>query len=74
MRRSVAWLQRGWSTVGFTFAVEAVLAAAPPGSSVVGGWRSVKRISTIDLMPLKPYFHGTTSRSGAPFWLGSTLP
>src|SRR5262245_28389056 len=40
----------------------------------VGGWRSVKRISTIDLMPLKPYFHGVISRSGAPFWFGSTLP
>ena len=25
-------------------------------------------------MPLKPYFHGTTSRSGAPFWFGSVLP
>ena len=34
----------------------------------------MKRILTIDLMPLKPYFHGTTSRSGAPFWFGSTLP
>ena len=40
---------------------------------VPGGRRllSAKRILTIDLMPLKPYFHGTTSRSGAPFWLGS---
>jgi hypothetical protein len=40
----------------------------------VGGCFSTKRILTIDLMPLKPYFHGTTSRSGAPFWFGSTLP
>ena len=40
----------------------------------VGGWRSVKRISTIDLMLLKPYFQGTTSRSGAPFWFGSGCP
>ncbi len=23
---------------------------------------------------LKPYFHGTTSRTGAPFWFGSTSP
>jgi hypothetical protein len=23
---------------------------------------------------LKPYFQGTTSRTGAPFWLGSTSP
>jgi hypothetical protein len=29
---------------------------------------------TIDLMPLKPYFHGTTSRIGAPFWLGKVSP
>ena len=35
---------------------------------------SVKRISTIDLMPLKPYFQGTTSRSGAPFWFGRDWP
>ena len=27
-------------------------------------------IRTIDLMPLKPYFQGTTKRKGAPFWLG----
>jgi hypothetical protein len=25
----------------------------------------------MDLPLLKPYFHGTTSRTGAPFWLGS---
>ena len=40
----------------------------------VFGWVSVRRMRTIDLMPLKPYFHGTTSRSGAPFWLGSVRP
>ena len=34
----------------------------------------MKRILTIDLTPLKPYFQGTTSRSGAPFWFGSILP
>ena len=27
-------------------------------------------IRTIDLMPLKPYFQGTTRRKGAPFWFG----
>jgi hypothetical protein len=27
-------------------------------------------IRTIDLIDLKPYFHGTTSRIGAPFWFG----
>jgi hypothetical protein len=29
---------------------------------------------TTDLMPLKPYFHGTMSLIGAPFWFGSTAP
>ncbi len=28
----------------------------------------------MDLMLLKPYFHGTASLSGAPFWLGNGLP
>ena len=31
------------------------------------GISSTKSIFTIDFMPLKPYFHGTTKRSGAPF-------
>ncbi len=35
---------------------------------------SVKSMRTIDLMLMKPYFQGTTSRSGAPFWFGSGLP
>src|SRR5205814_9396637 len=35
---------------------------------------SVKRIVTIDVPLLKPYFQGTTTRTGAPFWLGSTSP
>ena len=33
----------------------------------VAGILSTKRIRTTDLMLLKPYFHGTTSRNGAPF-------
>jgi len=41
---------------------------------LVDGMRSVKRIRTMDLTLLKPYFQGTTSRSGAPFWFGSHLP
>lgn len=41
---------------------------------VEGGCRSGSVIFTIDLMPLKQYFHGTTSRIGAPFWFGSVLP
>jgi len=41
---------------------------------VVRGCSSWKVIDTIDFTPLKPYFHGTTSRSGAPFCPGSTRP
>jgi hypothetical protein len=41
---------------------------------LVCGWRSVKLILTMDLMLLNPYFHGTISRNGAPFWFGSTRP
>ena len=40
----------------------------------VRGSCSMKRILTIDLADLKPYFHGTTSRTGAPFCFGSTSP
>ena len=41
---------------------------------VVGGWWSVSVIFTTDLMLLNPYFHGTTNRIGAPFWLGRVFP
>ena len=41
---------------------------------MVGGSSATKVIRTIDLMLLKPYFHGTTSRIGAPFWLGRSCP
>ena len=41
---------------------------------LVGGCFSTSLIFTIDLMLLKPYFHGTTRRIGAPFWFGSVLP
>ena len=40
----------------------------------VSGWWSVKVIRTIDLIDLKPYFHGTTRRNGAPFCFSSGLP
>ena len=43
-------------------------------SQVETGCSSTSAIFTIDLMPLKPYFHGTTSRTGAPFWLGRVAP
>src|SRR4051794_39976256 len=41
---------------------------------VVGGSLSVSVIFTIDLMFLKPYFHGTTSLIGAPSCFGSSFP
>ena len=41
---------------------------------VLTGSLSVNDTRTIDLMLLKPYFHGTTRRIGAPFWFGSTSP
>ena len=37
----------------------------------VAGCLSVKRMRTIDLQLLNPYFHGSTMRTGAPSWLGS---
>ena len=55
--------------------------AAVPGirtvygvSSKPTGRSSVKLKRTIDFADLKPYFHGTASRSGAPFCAGSGLP
>src|SRR5215470_7382958 len=41
---------------------------------VVGGCCSTSLIRTIDLRPLNPYFHGTTSFSGAPFCGGRVSP
>jgi len=41
---------------------------------VVPGCVSVKRMFTTDLPPLNPYFHGATSRSGAPFCGSSGFP
>ena len=35
---------------------------------------AVSVILTIDFTPLKPYFHGTTSRTGAPSWGGRSRP
>ena len=41
---------------------------------VVGGSLATKRILTIDLMLLKPYFHGSVMRTGAPSCGGSVSP
>ena len=38
---------------------------------VVSGRLSVRLIRTTDLIDLKPYFQGTTSRIGAPFGFGT---
>ena len=73
MRRSVFWLQRGWSTVGLTLEKKPYSLGCR-SFHAVGGRFSTKSIATIDLMLLKPYFHGTTNRSGAPFCCGSGLP
>src|SRR5207245_6648296 len=43
-------------------------------SQAVLGCSPTRRIRTMDLALLKPYFHGTTTRTGAPFWFGSTRP
>ncbi len=53
--------------------VEAVFVGASR-FQVVGGISSTSRMETMLLMLLKPYFQGTTSRIGAPFWAGSALP
>ena len=66
MRRSLAWLQRGWATAGFTLEKNPYSDACDMFHEVFG-MRSTKVIAMIDLIPLNPYFHGTTSRSGAPF-------
>ena len=73
MSRSVAWLQRGCATAGFTFA-QKPYSRACNASQVPTGRLSVKVNRTIDLMPLKPYFHGVISRIGAPCCFTAGLP
>ncbi len=73
MRRSRRLAPARVIDLGVHVGVEAVLAAAPALFHVRRRLASTKRIFTIDLMPLKPYFHGTTRRSGAPFWPGQRL-
>jgi hypothetical protein len=40
---------------------------------LVGGISATKLSRTIDLMPLKPYFQGTTKRKGAPILVWQIL-
>ena len=71
--RSVFCGQRGCGMPGFTFAQKPYSLAASSSQKLTGR-SSVKVKRTIDLIDLKPYFHGVTSRIGAPFWFGSGLP
>src|SRR5947209_4976923 len=63
--RSVAWLQRGCGTLGFTLAQKSY-SSGPSVFQNVAGWSAVNSMRAIDLALLKPYFHGTTNRTGAP--------
>jgi hypothetical protein len=64
MRRSLAWLQRGWSTFGLAFEWKPHSPGAAASQRVLGCF-STKRMRTIDLADLKPCFQGTTGRIGA---------
>ena len=71
-RRSVAWLQRGWSASGFV-GIKAILVAAalvPDG----GGFFLGEADFDDALGALEAVLPGTTMRTGAPFWLGSSSP
>src|SRR5262249_60247956 len=70
---SLAWLQRGCGTCGFTFA-QKPYSAGCSASHMPFGRLSVKLKRTIDLIDLKPYFHGSASRSGAPCCRASGWP
>src|SRR6478609_11853327 len=70
---SVAWLQRGCGTLGFTLAQKPYSLDCSFSQNETGRL-SVNSIETIDFTFLKPYFHGDTTRSGAPFCLGIGLP
>ena len=59
--------------VGVDVGIEAVF-GGPARIQLVSGCFSTKRILTSDLPLLKPYFQGTTTRTGAPFWFGSMSP
>ena len=52
--------------LGVHVGIEAVLAGAALFQDVLGS-SEVSRMRTMDLPLLKPYFQGTTTRSGAPF-------
>src|SRR5215472_1835866 len=70
---SVAWLQRGCGTCGLTLAQKPYSEGPEISQKVFGRW-SVKVKRVIDLIDLKPYFHGTARRSGAPCDFATGLP
>ena len=53
---------------------EATVFRRPAVCHVVSGCLRTNEIFTIDFAPLNPYFHGTTSRTGVPFWFGNVSP
>src|ERR1700757_885675 len=71
--RSVAWLQRGCGTSGLTFAQKPYSLDCSFFQNETG-CLSVNVNLKIDLIDLKPYFHGVTRRSGAPSCFGTGLP
>src|SRR5262249_24336229 len=70
---SLAWLQRGCDTSGLTLAQKPYSDACSASQNVFGRL-SVKVKRTIDLIDLKPYFHGTARRNGAPICFATGLP
>ena len=71
--RSDACDQRGWGNFGFTFAQKPYSLGASFSQKLFGRL-SVNSMETMDLMLLKPYFHGVMSRMGAPCCWGRGLP
>ena len=69
----MAWLQRGCATCGLTLAQKPYSDACSASQNVYGR-SSAKVKRTSDFADLKPYFHGTARRKGAPNWLASGLP
>jgi hypothetical protein len=65
--------QRGCGTSGFTLPKKPYSDGAAC-IQVVTGACSTSRMCVMAFGLLKPYFHGTASRSGAPFCGGSALP
>ena len=70
---SLACDQRGYGTCGLTLA-QKPYSDDCSASHKPFGCLSTNEKRTIDLIDLKPYFHGTARRSGAPIDLATGLP